>query len=201
LSDHKIIRTYYFLPTKSNFSVSIKNPADSIFNDTAYKFIFMRSIPLFFFIVFLFSCNQSSIHSRALQANTDSLEKQLAATYKPGFGEFMSSIQSHHAKLWFAGQNNNWKLADFEIHEIMEAIENIQQFQKERKESQLISMIQPALDSVNNAIAQKNTPHFISSYTLLTNTCNNCHKAANFEFNVVKIPEQQMFSNQDFKVH
>ena len=35
----------------------------------------------------------------------------------PGFEEFMSNIQAHHAKLWFAGQNHNWKLADFEIHE------------------------------------------------------------------------------------
>ena len=112
----------------------------------------------------------------------------------------MSGIQAHHSKLWFAGQNENWKLADFEVHEIMEAIEDIQKFQTERKESQMIGMINPALDSINNAIQQKNSTLFKSSYILLTNTCNNCHRSANFEFNVVKIPDTQPFSNQDFKI-
>jgi len=46
----------------------------------------------------------------------------------------MSGVQAHHSKLWSAGQNQNWKLADFEIHEIMEAIDNIQKYQSERKE-------------------------------------------------------------------
>ena len=112
----------------------------------------------------------------------------------------MSSIQVHHSKLWFAGQNQNWKLADFEVHEIMEAIEDIQKFQTERKESQLIKMINPALDSINYAIQQKNPALFKSSFTFLTNTCNGCHHAANFEFNVVKIPDSQPFSNQDLKL-
>lgn len=160
----------------------------------------MKAIAILSIILFLFSCERSSKQSRALQLHVDSVEKQLAATYKPGFGEFMSSIQSHHAKLWFAGQNKNWKLADFEVHEIMEAIENIQKFQTERSESKVITMINPALDSVNNAIAHQNIAHFTAAYTLLTNTCNSCHQEVKFEFNVVKIPDQQMFSNQDFKL-
>lgn len=147
----------------------------------------------------LFACNQQIDKTQALQNRIDSLEHKLADTYKPGFGEFMSSIQIHHSKLWFAGQNENWKLADFEVHEIMEAIEDIQKFQTERKESQMIGMINPALDSINYAIQQKNSALFKSSYTLLTNTCNNCHREADFEYNVVKIPDSQYFSNQDFK--
>jgi hypothetical protein len=149
----------------------------------------------------LLSCNQQSGSNEALQNRIDSLESRLAGTYKPGFGEFMSGIQSHHAKLWFAGQNQNWQLCDFEVHEIMEAIDNIEKYQAARKESQKIGMIRPALDSMNAAIEQKDPALFKSSYTLLTNTCNNCHHAVQFEFNVVKIPEIQNFSNQDFKVH
>jgi len=147
----------------------------------------------------LTACKQPSINSQVLLNRIDSLEAKLADAYKPGFGEFMSGIQAHHSKLWFAGQNQNWKLADFEIHEIMEALADIQKYQTERKESKLISMIIPALDSVNIAIQQKNPDLFKSSYTVLTNTCNNCHRATNFEFNVVKNPDNQPFSNQDFK--
>lgn len=160
----------------------------------------MRQIFFFILTFGLFACNQQTENTKVLQNRIDSLESKLAQTYKPGFGEFMSGIQAHHSKLWFAGQNENWKLADFEVHEIMEAIEDIQKYQTERKESQMAGMIVPALDSVNAAIQQKNPDQFKSSYTLLTNSCNNCHRAANFEFNLVKIPDSQPFSNQDFKI-
>jgi hypothetical protein len=149
----------------------------------------------------LFACHPQTNKNQILQCRIDSLERKLAGTYKPGFGEFMSNIQNHHAKLWFAGQNQNWKLADFEIHEIMEAVEDIQKYQTERKESQLVAMINPALDSVSGAIQQRNPILFTRSYILLTNTCNNCHRVAEFEFNVVKIPDTQTFSNQDFKIN
>ncbi len=113
----------------------------------------------------------------------------------------MSSIQVHHAKLWFAGQNQNWKLADFEVHEMTEAFNNIRQYQSERKESEKIEIINPALDSVNAAIQQKDPALFKSGYVFLTNTCANCHHAVDFEFNVVKIPEIPPVSNQDFKIN
>lgn len=161
----------------------------------------MRKILYSILIIGLFACNQEKENLQVLQNRIDGLESKLTDTYKPGFGEFMSGIQAHHSKLWFAGQNENWKLADFEVHEIMEAIENIQKFQKERKESKIIDIINPALDSVNNAIMQKNPALFKSSFSILTNTCNECHQASNFEFNVIKIPDSQPFSNQDFKVN
>ena len=155
---------------------------------------------LLFLIAGLSACNRPPDHTKVLQDRIDSLEHKLADMYIPGFGEFMSNIQVHHSKLWFAGQNENWKLADFEMHEIKETIDAIQKYQTGRSESQKVVMLQPALDSVGHAIQQKNMSLFKSSYTLLTNTCNNCHRATNFEFNVVKIPETPPFSNQDFKL-
>jgi cytochrome c556 len=143
------------------------------------------------------SCRQSE--QNTLQQRVDSLEKKLAATYKPGFGEFMSSIQVHHAKLWFAGKNQNWELADFEMHEIAETLDAIKEYQTEREESKKVDMLKPSLDAVNDAIQKKDSALFNSSYLLLTNTCNGCHKAVNFGFNVVKVPETPPFSNQSFK--
>ena len=159
-----------------------------------------RSFLLALFISFLFACNPPSEDKQALQKRIDGLEKQLAESYKPGFGEFMSDIQAHHAKLWFAGQHQNWKLADFEVHEIIEAITAIQQYQTERKESQQVGMLLPALDSVNLAIEQKNQVLFKRSFVQLTNTCNNCHRATDFGFNRVKVPDASAFSNKDFGV-
>jgi hypothetical protein len=161
----------------------------------------MKQAILILLIAGICGCNRPTTNSQNLQNQIDSLEQKLANSYKPGFGEFMSGIQAHHSKLWFAGQNQNWKLANFEINEIMEAIEDIQKYETDRKESQLIGMINPAIDSINQAIKQKNPALFRSSFTYLTKTCNSCHLAANFEFNVVKIPDSLPFSNQDFKVN
>jgi len=150
-----------------------------------------------FTATFFYACNQSG-NSAQLQLRIDSLEKKIDASYKPGLGEFMSQIQVHHAKLWFAGKNENWKLADFEIHEIMESLGDIQQYAAERPESKKVIMLQPALDSVNYAIEQKDTALFTGSFVLLTATCNRCHAAVEYDFNKVKIPEIPPLSNQVF---
>src|SRR5438128_1393337 len=80
------------------------------------------------------ACNDQQKTMQSLQSKIDSLQQQLSKSYKPGLGEFMSSIQVHHEKLWFAGMNENWQLADFEINEIKEAIEDIQTYCTDRPE-------------------------------------------------------------------
>jgi len=150
-------------------------------------------------LLVLFSCNNASDQIAQLQKKSDSLQHELSNAYKPGLGEFMSSIQVHHAKLWFAGQNNNWKLADFEIHEIMEAVEDIQHYDQEREEVKELPMLQPALDSLSRAINKQDKNLFNKDFVILTNTCNNCHRAVDYEFNMVKIPETAPYSNQEFK--
>jgi len=157
----------------------------------------MKYLPLVLLLGFFFACNSDTT---VLQAKVDSLNKQLAQTYKPGLGEFMSVIQVHHAKIYFAGKNENWPLADFEIGEIKESIEGINKFCTDRPEIKSLPIIYPALDSVNNAIKSKNSLRFEKSFVLLTNSCNSCHQTTNHAFNVIKVPEIPPFSNQDFKV-
>jgi hypothetical protein len=160
----------------------------------------MKRIWIASLVLTFYSCNQNTNNTIALQNKIDSLETQLNNCYKPGFGEFMSGIQGHHAKLWFAGQHSNWKLADFEIHEIMEAIEDIKTYETDRKETESIGMINPAIDSVVQAIQEQNVEQFNRSFSYLTHTCVNCHTDNHYEFIQIKIPEQQTFSNQEFAV-
>jgi len=148
--------------------------------------------------LFFVSCNQQS-STENFQSQIDSLKLQFNKSYKPGFGEFMSSIQIHHEKLWFAGQNKNWKLADFEVNEINEALQGIRDYCNERPEVKSLAMINPAIDSINTSIQQQNITSFKNSFILLTATCNNCHKATQHEFNVIKLPKTPPFSNQEFK--
>jgi hypothetical protein len=159
----------------------------------------MKSLFFLGVSLILISCHEKTNDSKELQARIDSLEQKFNSTYKPGLGEFMTGIQMHHAKLWFAGQNQNWELADFEIHEIMEALDDIQNFNSDRTEVKSIKMINAPLDSLNQAIQQHDLTSFKTNFVLLTNTCNNCHRATEHGFNVVKIPDSPPFSNQEFK--
>jgi hypothetical protein len=146
------------------------------------------------------ACNQEAEDNRViLQNQIDSLRSRIDNMYTPGIGEYMSSIQMHHAKLWFAGKNENWDLANFEMEEIQESLDNIQKHCADSPEIRSLPMIYPSLDSVRTAIAKKNIALFNSSFNLLTNTCNNCHKAANHAFNVIKIPNLPPVSNQVFE--
>ena len=145
------------------------------------------------------ACNDQQQPTAHLQSQIDSLQQQLDKTYKPGFGEFMSGIQVHHEKLWFAGINQNWKLADFEINEIKESLEDIQTYCTDRPERKSMAMIDAPIDSISHAIQQKDQSLFKTDFITLTNTCNNCHRATEHAFNVIKIPDTPPFSNQEFK--
>src|SRR5437588_7093357 len=101
----------------------------------------MKAIIFFAIIIVSVSCNSQTDKSDKLQVQVDSLQKKLSATYKPGLGEFMLGIQEHHAKLWFAGINNNWELADFEVHEIGETLDDIKQYCTDRPEIKSIGII------------------------------------------------------------
>jgi len=159
----------------------------------------MKLLVLLSMVAMLSACGQRPDNTPQLLARIDSLQHTLDHAYKPGLGEFMSDIQVHHAKLWFAGAAQNWKLADFEIGEIKEALDNAKEYCSDRPEIKSLPMIQPAMDSMTNAVQQQNPQLFMNGFVLLTNTCNNCHHAVNHEFNVIKIPDTPPFSNQDFK--
>jgi hypothetical protein len=159
-----------------------------------------KHIPLILLLFIVISCNQQADKTKILQTRIDSLEIKLSQTYKPGFGEFMGNIQIHHAKLWFAGENQNWKLADFEMNEIKENLEGIQKYCSDRTETKSIGMINLAMDSLSNSILKKNKKMFQRNYTNLTNSCNSCHQATNHEYNVIVVPKNPPFSNQDFQI-
>jgi hypothetical protein len=164
----------------------------------------MKQLLLFLFVILLAACNQqtasvTNAHHFAIDSLSAQL-KELKEKYKPGLGEIMASIQMHHAKLWFSGINDNWKLAEYEVKELKERIEQAKNIETDRPEMKDIPIIYAALDSITIAVINKNQNAFKSTYSLLTNTCNTCHKAVNFEFNVVTIPTTLPVSNQDFKV-
>jgi hypothetical protein len=158
----------------------------------------MKAVLLFSLMLVISACSQSAeVHQ--LQTKVDSLQSKLDDTYKPGLGEFMTGIQLHHAKLWFAGINKNWKLADFEVHEIGETLDDIKKYCTDRPEVKSIGMIDPAIADISAAIKRQDMQSFKSGFIQLTSDCNTCHKDNQHGFNVIIIPNTLPVSNQDFK--
>lgn len=147
------------------------------------------------FLLLFYSCSgNSNAQIQALQGRISSLEEN---AYTPGLGDFMNTIQLHHAKLWFAGNDQNWALTKYEIDEMKETFGDVQKYVTDSAVKD-VPMIHPALDSIEQAIASKNLPNFKSAYFLLTNTCNNCHHANEHAFNVIIIPKEPPVTDQQF---
>ena len=162
----------------------------------------MKKLSLLFLAGLIWSCSQQTSKQQSANLSNDEILAQLKfikEKYRPGLGEIMSGVQMHHAKLWFAVLNENWKLADYEIKEIKERFQQAADLETDRKEAGNIPMIYNNVDSVLYTIQQKDIVAFKSSFQSLTNACNNCHRTVNFGFNVVMIPTSLPVTNQDFK--
>jgi hypothetical protein len=144
-------------------------------------------------------CEQPGGTGTDLQARIDSLQNKLDSVYIPGTGAIMNTIvQPHHLKLWFAGQNKNWALAEYERQELRGGFEKIQKYHKNKPEAAAVAMIYPAIDNIEKAIRDKDAIAFKSNFVVLTNTCNTCHQALKYEFNVIKVPAANSFGDQSF---
>src|ERR1700722_1146881 len=122
----------------------------------------MRKSLLFISLLFLFGCTENSSKLKDLQSEINKLNtqndslKKLVALSKPGLGELMLDIQVHHNKLWFAGREENWPLAQFEHDEIMEILKQAEAIENDRPEVKLFKpMIYAQLDSLQKAIKSK----------------------------------------------
>ncbi len=113
----------------------------------------------------------------------------------------MSFMQYFGTKLYFAGIEENWELADFYSHELEETAEDVVDANFEYHGydiSQLLeAMLYPAIESLEEAIDAKDLDLFKNNYQTLLNSCNACHAATGYPFLKMKTPEHNPY-NQVF---
>jgi hypothetical protein len=128
----------------------------------------------------------------------------VSTTFTPGLGEIMALQQVRHAKLWLAGSAGNWELATYECDELEEGFVDAVHFHPTHKTSpQPLTTVIPqymeaSLKDVRVAVDAEDVAKFESAYDKLTSSCNGCHQATGFGFNVVVRPTSNTFANQDF---
>ncbi|HZV12860.1 MAG TPA: hypothetical protein VFA55_06555 [Candidatus Kapabacteria bacterium] len=143
---------------------------------------------------------QHAADQKKITALIDSLQDAV----KPGLGEYMNDMQVHHAKLWFAGTDNNWGLAKYELGEMDELMGNIIEEYPTHKGIAIANIMKairntqlPELDSV----IEKHGPvdKFQTSFKELNAACNGCHGATGHIFIKIQPPLTPPITNQDYE--
>lgn len=132
---------------------------------------------------------------RAVQRQVDSLKQQV-----PGLGEYMSAIQLHISKLWFAGQASNWNLASYELNELVEAVEGAEALHAIRDSVNVTGVLQSVhdtqLETLEQSLLSKQRKKFLDSYSQTLEACNGCHRSAGYSFIHIVTPTAPPVTNQ-----
>jgi hypothetical protein len=107
--------------------------------------------------------------------------------YSPRLADLMIEAQLRYFKLWYAGRDNNWALADFEVEQIRESFDNASRIFPTIPLASKHMIIQPA-NELDSAIEAKDSTKFARAFDKLTAACNGCHEAASLGFIVVREP-------------
>lgn len=117
----------------------------------------------------------------------------------PDQSHAMEDVSHHFANLWFAGQKENWPLANFYWSETRSHLRWAVRIIPKRKDNAgreidlpaiLQAMENTPLKQLQDAITAKDKTAFEKTYRLTMETCYACHKAADKPFIHPQIPTQ-----------
>jgi hypothetical protein len=109
----------------------------------------------------------------------------------------MSSVAYHYGNLWFAGQAQNWPLAEFywgETRSHMRWAVRVIPVRKDPqgKEIRLQEILEPieksAFEDLHKAMANKNVEQFGGAYKTMLESCYACHVAAGKPYLKLQVP-------------
>jgi heme exporter protein D len=148
-------------------------------------------------------------NNRELAALQESLKRAQAdvATAKdlaPGLGEYMTTIQLHAGKLWFAAKASNWELAQYELDELKETMEAAKGLNAEKNgvkiSGVLDSVLQAQVTQLAESIKRKNQIELQNSYDETLSACNGCHTEAGYKFIHIVRPSVPPVTNQRWEM-
>ena len=120
--------------------------------------------------------------------------------WQPGLGEYMSGLQLHMAKMWFAAEASNWDLANYELHETSETMDAVAGLNVSRNNVDISVEIKSVLGSqimnLQRAIDEQSLTAFTASYNKALSACNECHNSFGYRFIHVTTPSAPPVTNQ-----
>lgn len=113
------------------------------------------------------------------------IEEQLG-----GLSQTMMEVGYRYSELYWAGQDENWQYAMYQVEHMEEAIKLGLTRRPLRAAS--AEMIFPVLNQVESAIKKKQLVGFEQAFEQLTASCNSCHVAENVASFIVAPPQQRI---------
>jgi hypothetical protein len=140
----------------------------------------------------------------ALQDSLKRTQADLASIKElaPGLGEYMTTIQLHSGKLWFAAKATNWELAEYELDELKETMETAKALNAEKNgvkiSNVLDSVLQTQVAQLAESVKRKSSGEFQKSYDEMLSACNGCHTEAGYKFIHIIRPSAPPVTNQQW---
>jgi len=117
----------------------------------------------------------------------------------PDQSHAMADVSYHFSNLWFAGQGEDWPLAQFYADETRSHLRWAVRIIPVRKDSQnrevdlvgiLTALEQSSLKDLDNAVKARDRAKFTTAYKAQLENCMACHRAASKEYIRLHVPER-----------
>lgn len=142
----------------------------------------------------------------ALKESLKSMQTELAAAKElaPGLAEYMTTIQLHAAKLWFAAKASHWELAAYELHELEETMETVIKLNAEKNGVKISNIMDAVLKTqisqLEESIKRKSQTEFQRSYDETLSACNGCHRESGHRYIQIIRPTAPPVTNQKWEM-
>lgn len=137
-----------------------------------------------------FACNQQTDKTTSQGKWIKGTEKEQIKTIERqfrGFDNAMVETGYRYQELYWAGQDQNWEYADYQIEKIKIAIENgLERRPKRAKSAE--HFLTYVLPEMKKSAKSKDTAIFNKGFQTLTINCNSCHAMEKVSFFTIKIP-------------
>jgi hypothetical protein len=127
---------------------------------------------------------------------------QAATAPTAELGQQMLGLQIRHARLWAAGENENWLLAQFQLAALNKALDEVAEqngdhaaLQPQRLADVLPAIMKPAVTQLRTAIDNRDRTAFETGYDALSAACSGCHQVAGHGFLIIQRPTTPVLDN------
>lgn len=156
------------------------------------------------FLSILLAAAAIAVGPSAAGAQSPESASPATPSFNASFGDLMLMlVQPRHAKLAIAGQERNWPLAAYAVHELKDALANIARLKPRFRNNSVTDMMAATagapIAELEQATKAADFERFNAAFGRLTEGCNSCHAALNHAFVVIKTPSQSAFPNQEFR--
>ena len=141
----------------------------------------------------LFACNHQTEKETAQGDWIKGTEAEQIKTVEKqfrGFDNAMVETGYRYQELYWAGKDQNWKYADYQLEKIKIAIENgLERRPKRAKSAE--HFLTYVLPEMKKSFEKKDTVIFNKNFQTMTISCNSCHAMEKVPFFSVQIPTER----------